>query len=104
MTIGRLPAALLAAALLASCAVSERPSVTAGAGAGDEQRAARYMEEIRGSPPLLGAFLRRMPKGGDLHNHLSGAIYAESYIAWAAADGLCVDKKALALAPAPCAP
>jgi len=104
MTIGRLPAALLAAALLASCAVSERPSVTAGAGAGDEQRAARYMEEIRGSPPLLGAFLRRMPKGGDLHNHLSGAIYAESYIAWAAADGLCVSKKALALAPAPCAP
>jgi hypothetical protein len=30
------------------------------------------------------AFLRQMPKGGDLHNHLSGAIYAESYIQWVA--------------------
>ncbi|MBT6205871.1 MAG: adenosine deaminase [Rhodospirillaceae bacterium] len=32
-----------------------------------------------------------MPKGGDLHNHLTGAIYAESYIDWAVQDGLCVD-------------
>ena len=31
-----------------------------------------------------------MPKGGDLHNHLSGAIYAESYLRWAAEDGLCL--------------
>ena len=31
-----------------------------------------------------------MPKGGDLHNHLSGAIYAESYLRWAAEDGLCI--------------
>ncbi len=67
-----------------------------------EQRTARYVEEIRGAPPLLAAFLRAMPKGGDLHNHLSGAVYAESYIAWAAADRLCVDKAVLALAPPPC--
>lgn len=32
-----------------------------------------------------------MPKGGDLHNHLSGAIYAETFIQWAAQGGLCVD-------------
>jgi len=31
-----------------------------------------------------------MPKGGDLHNHLSGSIYAESYLRWAADDNLCV--------------
>jgi adenosine deaminase len=42
-----------------------------------EQRTARYMDSVRSQPPLLLAFLRRMPKGGDLHNHLSGAIYAE---------------------------
>jgi hypothetical protein len=96
-------AALLAAALLAACSAAE-PTAPSGVGRGDEQRTARYVEQIRDTPPLLGAFLRRMPKGGDLHNHLSGAIYAESYIAWAAADGLCVDKKALALAAAPCAP
>ncbi|HET9835811.1 MAG TPA: adenosine deaminase [Rhodanobacteraceae bacterium] len=39
----------------------------------------------------MHAFLAAMPKGGDLHNHLSGAVYAESWIAQAAADGLCVD-------------
>ena len=42
-----------------------------------------------GSPELY-AFLRPMPKGGDLHLHLSGAVYAETFIAEAAADGLCL--------------
>lgn len=46
--------------------------------------------------------MREFPKGGDLHNHLSGAVYAESYIAWAVADGLCIDRAKLALAPPPC--
>jgi len=32
-----------------------------------------------------------MPKGADLHNHLSGAVYAESFIRAAAEDNLCVD-------------
>jgi len=32
-----------------------------------------------------------MPKGGDIHNHLRGAIYAESWLEWAAEDGLCAD-------------
>ena len=50
----------------------------------------RYLAAIRNSPSLLLAFLNEMPKGGDLHNHLSGAIYAESYLRWAAADNLCV--------------
>jgi adenosine deaminase len=38
-----------------------------------------------------------MPKGGDLHNHLSGAIYAESYLRWAAEDQLCVSTAAMAI-------
>ncbi len=63
-----------------------------------EQRAARYFETVRGRPPQLFAFLRRMPKGGDLHNHLSGTIYAENYIQWAADKGLCVNQTTLALA------
>jgi len=29
---------------------------------------------------MLTAFLEQMPKGGDLHNHLTGAVYAETYI------------------------
>lgn len=67
-----------------------------------EQRTAQYLETIRNSPPLLEAFLREMPKGGDLHNHLSGAVYAESYFQFAIHDNLCIDRKALAFAAAPC--
>jgi adenosine deaminase len=69
-----------------------------------EQRAARYMESIRSNPELLLAFLRDMPKGGDLHNHLSGAIYAESFIDYAASDGLCVDRTTSVLIAPPCDP
>jgi adenosine deaminase len=39
-----------------------------------------------------------MPKGADLHNHLSGAVYAESWIRAAAEDHLCVDIAKLAFA------
>jgi adenosine deaminase len=67
-----------------------------------EQRTARYFDSIRNSPPLLEAFLREMPKGGDLHNHLSGAVYAESYLQYAIHDKLCIDRKALVFTPAPC--
>src|SRR2546421_933876 len=68
----------------------------------NSQKAARYFESIRKSPPQMLAFLLKMPKGGDLHNHLSGAIYAESYIQWAANKSLCVNKTTLALTLPPC--
>ncbi|HEY0385125.1 MAG TPA: hypothetical protein VGC64_03905 [Pyrinomonadaceae bacterium] len=67
-----------------------------------EEKTARYFEALRKSPPEQFAFLLRMPKGGDLHNHLSGAVYAESYIQWAAAGGLCLNTTTLALSPPPC--
>lgn len=62
-----------------------------------EQRAARYLEAIRAQPLDVYAFLREMPKGGDLHMHLSGSVYAESFIEWAAEKPeLCVDPATLA--------
>lgn len=64
--------------------------------------AARYMESIRSNPPLLLAFLREMPKGGDLHNHMAGAVYAESLIDFAAGDGFCVDRTTSILIAPPC--
>src|SRR5512135_2727829 len=67
-----------------------------------EQRVARYLESARHQPSLLLAFLEKMPKGGDLHNHLFGAIYAESFIQWAAQDGLCVERASTTLAEPPC--
>ncbi|HSE19879.1 MAG TPA: hypothetical protein VLB46_22650 [Pyrinomonadaceae bacterium] len=68
-----------------------------------EQRTTSYFESIRKSPPKQLAFLLKMPKGADLHNHLSGAIYAERYIEWAAEKGLCVNNRTMALA-VPAAP
>jgi adenosine deaminase len=62
----------------------------------------RYFESIRKSPPQMLAFLRSMPKGADLHSHLSGAIYAESYIQWAAEKGLCVTEVTTVLSTPPC--
>src|SRR6476619_4181418 len=92
------------AILLATCTSSawsqKRPAPAASA----EQKTARYFESIRNQPLLLHAFLQQMPKGGDLHNHLSGAIYAERFIKYAVQDGLCVDRAALALAQPPCDP
>lgn len=55
-----------------------------------EQRVSQYFEAIRDNPEELRAFFLRMPKGGDLHNHLTGAVYAESLIDRAYADGLCI--------------
>ena len=43
-----------------------------------------------------------MPKGGDLHMHLTGSVYAESFIRWAAADGSCLTMATLSLSPPPC--
>ena len=56
-----------------------------------EARASRAFNAAKalGSPELY-AFLRPMPKGADLHMHLSGAIYAETFIKEAAEQGMCV--------------
>jgi adenosine deaminase len=69
-----------------------------------ERKTARYLESIRNQPTLLLAFAHYMPKGGDLHNHLSGAIYAEDLIDFAASDNLCVDRTTSQLIAPPCDP
>jgi len=67
-----------------------------------EEKTSHYFDSIRDQPSLLLAFLREMPKGGDLHNHLAGAIYAESWIDFAAHDNLCVDRSTSYLLAPPC--
>jgi adenosine deaminase len=59
-----------------------------------ELRAAQQLDAIRGDPLALHTFLKRMPKGADLHNHLDGAVYAETFIRVGGEDGLCVDPAA----------
>ena len=56
-----------------------------------EPQVASYLERIRREPPALRAFLRALPKGADLHTHLGGAIYSESYIRWAAELAMCIE-------------
>ena len=55
--------------------------------------------DAKKSLPHLRTFLKKFPKGGDLHNHLVGAIYAESYIAWGAEDSLCIHPQTFGLIP-----
>lgn len=68
-----------------------------------EQRTSAYYASIRNDPAKQTLFVEAMPKGGDLHHHLTGAVYAESYIAYAAEDGDCFDAGFTIVAP-PCDP
>ena len=74
----------------------------AGAGDANEAATARKLAAIRNQPLALEAFLREMPKGGDLHNHSTGAIYAESFLRWAVDDKLCVVLATFTITAAPC--
>src|SRR4051812_32979359 len=95
MIVRRLRAA--AAVGLAACAVAAAPARPRA-----DATAAAYFASVRNNPSLLLAFLADMPKGGDLHNHLSGAVYAESYLGWAIDDGLCVAVATLSIVQGPC--
>ena len=76
--------------LLFTAAYAQTSAAPPARGGTSEQRIARAFEMARANPLALRAFLARMPKGGDLHNHLDGAVYAESRIRAGAGDNLCV--------------
>lgn len=80
---------LFAVFLLAAIIVAVRVAMVAREF--DTAVAGARFEAVRDNHTELRAFLRRMPKGGDLHTHLSGAVYAERFIAWAAQQNLCAD-------------
>ena len=69
-----------------------------------ERRGAINLDAARANPLQLRNLLKRMPKGADLHNHLSGAVYAESWIRAAAEDHLCVDLASLSFVRPEAAP
>ena len=63
-----------------------------------EQRTARAFDAARKNPLQLRVFLQGMPKGGDLHLHLSGGtVYSETLIRDAVQDGLCVKTATMTL-------
>lgn len=68
------------------------PDATVAAPAEDarDATARRFRLATRTEPELI-AFLKRMPKGADLHNHATGAIYSEFALDSAIAAGLSYD-------------
>jgi adenosine deaminase len=81
----------------AAAAQTARPATPRSAVTPAEQRTSRKLDSLRNNPLDLRAFLYGMPKGADLHNHIFGAVYAESWIRDAAEDRLCVNLASLAL-------
>ncbi len=93
---------LIAGLLVALALPATAPA--AGPPGGPQARTARLLNAIRTDEPKLRAFLKAMPKGADLHNHLSGAVPAEKLIELAAGDALCIDTLTLTAMPAPATP
>ncbi|MGF1343046.1 adenosine deaminase family protein [Streptomyces flavovirens] len=95
--VSALPAGPPARAAAAVAPAPPRPTTAA------EARTAAWLDAHQGRTGVAGRFFRELPKGGDLHNHLSGAVRTEYLIQLAADDGLCVDATMTAVAP-PCGP
>ncbi len=89
----RFAACFLACLVLAATACSHGPK--SGTSESETRTARAFLSYESQGPLALHAFLEQFPKGADLHVHLSGAVYAETFIRDAAEDGLCVDSVAL---------
>jgi adenosine deaminase len=90
----KLSSSLLIALAFAGSAYAKPPGATATT-ANEAATARHYAALIAGQEPKtaeLTMFFTQMPKGGDLHHHYSGAIYAEKYVDFLDKQGLCVNK------------
>jgi len=94
------------AARLAACLVLAFPFIPlhAQASAAETRAARAYEAAVQAGPLAVRAFLAQFPKGADLHIHLSGAVYAETFIRDAGEDGLCIEPATLSFAKPPCTP
>jgi adenosine deaminase len=67
-------------------------TATPAARSAEEARASRAFDgAVKAGPLAVRAFLQQFPKGADLHVHLSGAVFAETFIQDASEDRLCID-------------
>jgi hypothetical protein len=101
-----LRAGVMCAALLASAGMSVSQAATIAPATPAERTEAALAAAVAAypqNPTALTLFLEKIPKGGDLHHHLTGAVYAESYIDYAVEDGDCIDSTYTILPP-PCDP
>lgn len=94
---GRFSKLAVAFSVAALIAVTNWAPVSADEGAAARGRMTGGVLNWAAQNGRLRPFMQALPKGADLHTHLRGAVYAESWIEWAAADGLCADMAARAL-------
>ena len=89
---------LLGSVLLQGCAATppavttiapEHPEAVAAACSAANREVAPYFATIAAATPELRAAVTRFPKGADIHNHISGTVMPEDYIAFGTRDGDC---------------
>ena len=84
--------------LVAAAAVLSAVSISPAQGADGASRNlaatrqvyAKLLAEAGDDEASLMMFATMLPKGGDIHHHFSGAIYAETYLEWARQNGFCI--------------
>jgi hypothetical protein len=84
-------AAAVAVAVALFCALPHG----AQAASNEDVTKRHFASLVSGKEPKLAEltmFFTMMPKGGDLHHHYSGALYAEQYLEWVDKQGYCVNK------------
>jgi adenosine deaminase len=89
----------ITALLLAGTAAdyAQAPALTA-----NSARAAAVFDRVKNDQSRLRIFLQAMPKGANLHNHLDGSVYTETYVRLAAEHSFCADFSAAKITPPPC--
>ncbi|WP_406864632.1 adenosine deaminase [Streptomyces sp. HUAS MG47] len=102
------PVAVAALCLLSLSSALPATAQPAGGGkrppTAAEARTDAYLAAVREQPAAAADFFRRLPKGGELHNHLSGAVSTEYLIRLAGEDGLCIDTATMTAVVPPCGP
>lgn len=65
------------------------------------EQTGKYLESIRNNDAELIAFFSQMPKGGDLHHHFTGSVYAETYIDYVVSNDYYINTNTLQVLPVP---
>ena len=84
---------ILTLSTVVSTQVFAKESSTAAVQNNDTQITSQFYETLlqKNNKALLHLFFTKMPKGGDLHHHYSGSIYAETYLDWVTKKGWFID-------------
>jgi adenosine deaminase/adenosine deaminase CECR1 len=89
------PKLMMALAVAAACNAQAQKAAPAAASPNEQATSRHFASLVSGGQPKsaeLTLFFTMMPKGGDLHHHYSGAIYAEQFLQWVDKQGYCVHK------------